>query len=515
MVVDLLIATARIDAISLQRIVDYVVSQAAFNVAVAEHQWGISQAFRKIADMGPTNFLDTHRIIEDVTHDRESFGAGFKKNPRDTVEIVQVVALLGKEGFARLMSDPETREAFLTRIRVCPRNAAHFLQQVADMGVDAFNELVDVDFGRDVLNGMLTFKGCNLVHSLRRINIVGVDEFRRELREWKAEDVAHLLTVENAINAVGVIKERALERRFSDPERKIPVTLRGQPTYQLSEGEIRGLYESYPEWGEVLFKLEGGQEMTQAERVDLYRLVSGRKRFQTHMVAILTNFLPLGVIRSRITAGEPVIREIRALRSVTQRSPHRFDAYFHTLEVLDQLENVVLPLEFAPDPVRLQVKRELEQKIDGVSRHDLLVLAAALHDLGKAHGGADAGADHVRLGVEAVRPILQRFGLTEAQKELVLAVIGHHAPSKLRGPQEPWEEFEKRGGLDLLYDAIEGHGENPYPMETILHYHADILGRRGDETPAAQIERRKRVTNFLLKRYAREHPEASTPPGPK
>jgi hypothetical protein len=35
--------------------------------------------------MGPTSFLDTHRIIEDVTHDRESFGAGFKKNPRDTV----------------------------------------------------------------------------------------------------------------------------------------------------------------------------------------------------------------------------------------------------------------------------------------------------------------------------------------------------------------------------------------------------------------------------------------------
>jgi len=512
MLVDLLLATSRFDPISVQRIVDYVVSQAAFNCAVAEHQWGISQAFRKIADMGPTNFLDTHRIIEDVTHDRESYGAGFKKNPRDTVEIVQVVALLGKEGFARLMSDPGTREAFLTRIRVCPRNAAHFLQQVADMGVDAFNKLVDLDFGREILNGMLIFKGCNLVHSLRRINIVGVDEFRRELRAWRAEDLTHALTPENAIDAVGVIKERILERRFSDPERKIPVTLRGQPTYQVSEGEIRGLYESYPEWGEVLFKAEGGQEMTHAERVDLYRLVSGRKRFQTHMVAILANFLPLSVIRSRITAGEPLIREIRALRSVSQRSPHRFDAYFHTLEVLDQLENVVLPLDFVPDPVRLRVEQELDQKLDGVSRHDLLVLASALHDLGKAHGGADTGVDHVARGVEAVRPILERFGLTDAQKELVLSVIGHHAPSKLRKPREPWEEFEKRGGLDLLYEAIEGQGENPYLMETVLHYHADILGRRGDETPTAEIERRKRVTNFLLKRYTREHPEPQTPP---
>jgi hypothetical protein len=91
-------------------------------------------------------------------------------------------------------------------------------------------------------------------------------------------------------------------------------------------------------------------------------------------------------------------------------------------------------------------------------------------------------------------------------------VIGHHAPSKLRKPQEPWEEFEKRGGLDLLYEAIEGHGENPYPMETVLHYHADILGRRGDETPAFQVERRKHVTNFLLNRYTREHPENQAPP---
>ena len=124
-----------------------------------------------------------------------------------------------------------------------------------------------------------------------------------------------------------------------------------------------------------------------------------------------------------------------------------------------------------------------------------------------------ARADHVKRGVEAARPILERFGLTEAQKELVLAVIGHHAPSKLRKPDEPWDEFEKRGGLDLLYEGIEGQGENPYPMETVLHYHADILGRRGDETPAAEVERRKHVSNHLLMRYVREHPEPKAPLG--
>jgi len=501
MVVDLLRATDQIDAISVKRIIDYVLSQRMFNHAVAEHQWGISQAFYKIGDMGAAKFLDTHRIFEDVTHDRGHFAAGFTKNPRDAVEIMQVVALLGRGDFAELMSDPETCEAFLTRISVCPRNAAHFLKEVAETGVVTFNEFVDHDFGRQLLNGMLKFKGCNLVHSLRRINIVGVDDFRSELRSWKAEKPTHVLTPENAFEAVGVVKERVLNRRLSDPERRIPVTLRGQPGYRVSEGEILGLYQSYPEWGDVLFKLEGGQAMTRAERVDLYRLVSGRKRFQSHMVAILANFLPLHVIRSRINAGEPLIREIRALRSVPQRSPHRFDAYFHTLEVLEQLENNVLPLDFVPDPVRLHVERLLDEEIDGVRRHDLLVLAAALHDLGKAHIGADENADHVERAIEPVRAILQRFGLTEAQKELVTSVIGHHSPAKLRRPAEPWGEFEKRGGLALLYDGITGRGENPYPVETILHYHADILGRRGDETPSFQVERRKQVTSFLLERH--------------
>ena len=255
--------------------------------------------------------------------------------------------------------------------------------------------------------------------------------------------------------------------------------------------------------------------MTPAERVDLYRLVSGRRRFQLHMVPILTNFLPLRVIRSQITAGEPMIREIRALRSVTQRPPHRFDAYFHTLEVLDQLENSVLPLDFVPEAVRQRVRKELEQEIQHVSRYHLLVLASALHDLGKVYGGADEGTGHVERGITAIGPILDRFGLSDAQKAFVIAVIRYHAPRKLRKPGESWEDFERRGGLDLLYQEMTGHGENPYLIETALHYHADILGKRGDETSPTEVERRKRVTAFLLARYLREHPEPPTAPPPE
>jgi succinyl-CoA synthetase alpha subunit len=506
MLVDLLRATNRIDAISVNRIVDYVISPVNFNYAVAEHQWGTSQAFHKIADMGPGKFLDAHRRLEDVTHDRECFAASFKKNPRDAVEIAQVVANLGEESLSRLLSDPETRGAFLTRVRVCPRNAAHFLQEVVAMGVEAFDEFVDHALGRPLLNEMLRSRGCNLVHSLRRINIVGVEDFRCELETWRAESTDHALTPGNALEMVGLIKERVLERRFADPDRRIPVTLPGQPTYSVSEGEIRGLYQSYPEWGDILFKLHGGEAMTTAEKVDVYRIVSGRKRFQTHMVRILANFLPLQTIRAQITGGEPLIRELRALRGVTQSRDHRFDVYFHTLEVLDQLVDNALPLDFVPDSVRRYVQSALDEEIGDVCRRDLLLLATALHDLGKLGAGRIEAASHARRSLEAAEPILERFGLTDAQKELVNAVIAYHAPPKLRQPEERWDEFVARGGLDRLYTSLTGGSQNPYPIETILHYHADILGRRGDETSSIQVERRKQVTSFLLERFLREHP---------
>jgi hypothetical protein len=392
-------------------------------------------------------------------------------------------------------------------MRVCPRNAAHFLQEVALIGVAVFEEFVEEALGRPLVEEMLRSYGCSLVRILRRIDIVGVDDFRRELASWRSESSGNRMTAENALEVVGLVKERALELRFSDPERKMPVTLDGQVPYRVSEGEIRGLYQSYPEWGDVLFKLEAEEPMTRAERVDLYRLVSGRKRFQTHMVQMLANFMPLRTIRMRITEGEPLIRELRGLRGVAQGEGHRFDVYFHTLEVLDQLVGSVLPLDFVPEAARTSVHELLDKEIGGVSRRDLLLLAAALHDLGKAGFGKAESENHAERSARTARVILDRLGLTDAQSRLVIDVIRYHVPPKQRRPGEHWDDFVERGGLDGLYDAIVDGGKNAYPIETLLHYHADILGRRGDETDPSQVERRKQVTSFLLDRYLRENPE--------
>jgi hypothetical protein len=494
MTVEILRSVGRMQPVDVRRLIDYVLTQQTFDYSVAEHQWGMSQVLHKAVDMGLRPFFEAHRILEDATHDRESFREGFRKNPRDALEIVQVVAGLGAEDFGGLMADADTREAFLARMRLDPRHAAHFLQEVVIVGATVFNDFMDRDFGRPNLNAMLNFKGCHLVHSMRRINLAGVEEFRQELRVWRAEDPGHVLTPENALRACGSIRDRILDRRFSDSSHRIRVSLRGQPAIEVSTGEIRGLYRSYPEWGDVLFKALKNTPLLPMEAIDLYHLVSGRKRFQALIIPALVHFMNQGEIRDRIDRGEALIPELKKLKGVAQRPPHRFDVYDHTMEVLDQLQDTVLGLDYLSAPAQAYVTRELGKSIDGVPREDLLVLAAALHDLGKAEGEDD----HARRAVIAATPILGRLGLTGKQKELVLSVIRYHSPKRLRRSGEAWEAFRDRGGLDLLHDAIVDQGNNPYPLETILHYHADILGRQGGATSDAETERRKAVTRYLV-----------------
>ncbi|MBW1881118.1 MAG: hypothetical protein JRJ84_22420, partial [Deltaproteobacteria bacterium] len=386
MAVDLLRAVSRLDPVEVRRIVDYVLTKADFDFSVEEHQWGTSQAFHKIADMGARVFFEVHQLIEDATQDRESFRTAFKKNPRDTVQIAQVVTRIGRPAFFALMSNPGTCKAFLTRMCKSPRTAANFLHQVEELGAAEFDRLVDEDLGREVIDRMLEAKGPDLVRTVQRIAIVGVDDFREALRAWKAEKAGRRLTWENAFDVVGEIKERVLHKRFSQPHRRVPVTLPGQARLEVSEAEIQGLFESYPDWADVLLKLKEGKPLPVPEQVDVYELVSGRKRFQMLMVPVLANFVPLRVLRQRASRGERLIPEISRLKGVAQGEGHRFDAYTHALEVLEQLHSTVLPLGFVDEGMRWRVNQVLDERIDHVTRRDLLVLATALHDLGKGDG---------------------------------------------------------------------------------------------------------------------------------
>jgi len=59
--------------------------------------------------------------------------------------------------------------------------------------------------------------------------------------------------------------------------------------------------------------------------------------------------------------------------------------------------------------------------VERVSRPDLLVLGALLHDLGKGYPG-----DHTEVGMDLVRTIGPRLGLIPADVEILIAMVEHH-----------------------------------------------------------------------------------------
>jgi [protein-PII] uridylyltransferase len=107
------------------------------------------------------------------------------------------------------------------------------------------------------------------------------------------------------------------------------------------------------------------------------------------------------------------------------------------LEALDQRE---LMARFLPEwaPVRSKPQRNAYHRFtvdrhlweaaanaaelaDRVSRPDLLVLGALLHDLGKGYPG-----DHTEAGIELVRAIAPRLGLPPADVDTLAAMVEHH-----------------------------------------------------------------------------------------
>jgi [protein-PII] uridylyltransferase len=107
------------------------------------------------------------------------------------------------------------------------------------------------------------------------------------------------------------------------------------------------------------------------------------------------------------------------------------------LEALDQRGILVDMLaEWAPNRCRPQrnayhrftVDRHLwetaanaAELADRVRRPDLLVLGALLHDIGKGYPG-----DHTEVGMELVRAIGTRMGLTPSDTDVLVALVEHH-----------------------------------------------------------------------------------------
>lgn len=109
------------------------------------------------------------------------------------------------------------------------------------------------------------------------------------------------------------------------------------------------------------------------------------------------------------------IPEFDALTCLVQHEfYHRYTADVHTLNAIRELDRIYTEAE----PITLKYRAALHETEDA----SLLYLTLLLHDIGKAEGIRG----HAESGVRLATPILERFGVTPADRELVTFVIKNH-----------------------------------------------------------------------------------------
>ncbi len=109
------------------------------------------------------------------------------------------------------------------------------------------------------------------------------------------------------------------------------------------------------------------------------------------------------------------IAEFDALTCLVQHEYyHRYTADVHTLNAIRELDRIFTEAE----PITLKYRAALHETTDA----SLLYLTLLLHDIGKAEGIRG----HAESGVRLSAPLLERFGVDPADRELVLFVIKNH-----------------------------------------------------------------------------------------
>ena len=113
--------------------------------------------------------------------------------------------------------------------------------------------------------------------------------------------------------------------------------------------------------------------------------------------------------------------------SIENNAWHNNDSTFtHTLAVLESFENIRSNL------TNNNINSYLIKKVGQHTRGQLLFLAIVFHDIAKPDtivsrdDGSTSCPDHEEKGAIKVRPILDRFDLSENEKEVVQAIIRNH-----------------------------------------------------------------------------------------
>ncbi len=172
-----------------------------------------------------------------------------------------------------------------------------------------------------------------------------------------------------------------------------------------------------------------------------------------------------------------IFPEVEPLRGLKQEPPHVFDAWTHTLAVVEQLIEVVATISpkrtdataaqfslgmivMALDPYRKRLQAHLQQTwANDRSHRSLLLLAALLHDTGKAAPG-DAPERGVSARITDTRARALR--LSNAERQRLVTIVEYHALLPMLAdltPRSIYRFWRATGeaGIDVCLLALADH----------------------------------------------------------
>lgn len=227
-------------------------------------------------------------------------------------------------------------------------------------------------------------------------------------------------------------------------------------------------------------------------------------------------------------ALEQILPEIQLLKGLTQSSPHVFDAWEHTLQVVAKLSLVfdLLGARYSAEgagdlqaglvALRLgRYRRPISQQLGSFvvperPRSVLLTFAALLHDSGKAstRSVGDDGRihfyEHETSSAELADERAKALHLSNDEREILRVVIANHMrPMQLTLTGE----LPSRRAIYRFFRDTGAAG-----VDICLLSLADLLGKYGAELPEKELSKHLDTLRALLEAYFERPQESVKPP---
>jgi len=255
------------------------------------------------------------------------------------------------------------------------------------------------------------------------------------------------------------------------------------------------------------------------------------ERLRDELFNILSGPRPAACLRvlDRLGAIPYILPELETLKDIRQSSPHIYDVWEHTLEVLEKLQMVyeVLSPTFDPETASsLQLgliamrigryRKNLNEHFSstlppGRTLNSLLSLGALYHDIAKPKTllldgeGRARFFEHEQIGATIVRQRAHSLQLSNAEADRIETVVRHHMRPLLLA------QTGKPPTRRAIYRFFRDTG--PAGVDVCILSLADILGTYGPTLPGETWADLLEVVRILLQAWW-EHPEESVSPPP-